>query len=55
VRHQLNTGVGLAADDGPRPQNHHADLALVHAVGCGQSALVDRCVPVVAMMDECII
>jgi hypothetical protein len=41
VRHQINAGVGLAADDGPRPRlrgvegYHHADLALVHAVGRG--------------------
>jgi hypothetical protein len=42
VRHQLNAGVGLAADDdGPRPRlrgverYHHTDLALVHAMGCG--------------------
>jgi hypothetical protein len=41
VRHQLNAGVGLTADDGPRPRlrgvkgYHHADLALVHAVGHG--------------------
>jgi hypothetical protein len=41
VRHQLNAGVGLAADDGPRPRlrgvegYRHADLALVHAMGRG--------------------
>jgi hypothetical protein len=34
---------------------HHADLPLVHAVGRGQSATVDRSVPVVAKMDECIV
>jgi hypothetical protein len=61
VRHQLNAGVRLAADDGPRPRlrgvegYHHADLALIHAVGRGQSATVDRRVPVVAKTNECIV
>jgi hypothetical protein len=61
VRHQLNAGVGLAADGGPRPRlfgvkgYHHADLTLVHAVGRRQSAMVDRSIPIVAKMDECII
>jgi hypothetical protein len=51
VRHQLNAGVGLTADDGPRPWlygvegYHHTDLALVHAMGRGQSATVDRSIP----------
>jgi hypothetical protein len=60
VRHQLNAGVGLAADDGPRPRlrgvegYRHADLALVHVVGRGQSAMVDWSVPVVAKTDECV-
>jgi hypothetical protein len=41
VRHQLNAGVRLTANDGPRPRlcgvkgYHHADLTLVHAVGHG--------------------
>jgi hypothetical protein len=41
VRHQINAGVRLAADDGPQPRlrgvegYHHADLVLVHAVGRG--------------------
>jgi hypothetical protein len=61
VRHELNAGVGLAADDGPRPRlrgfegYHHTHLALVHAVGHGQSATVDRSVPVVAKIDECFV
>jgi hypothetical protein len=61
VRHQLNTGVGLATDDGPRVRLHgveryrHADLALVHAMGYGQSITVDQSVPVVAKTDECIV
>jgi hypothetical protein len=61
VRHQLNTGDGLAADDGPRPWlhgvegYHHADLTLVHAMGRGQSAMVDRSVPIVAKTDECVV
>jgi hypothetical protein len=48
VHHQLNVGVGLAANDGPQPWlhgvegYHHADLALVHAMDCGQSTMVDR-------------
>jgi hypothetical protein len=59
VYHQLNAGVQLATDDGPRPQlhgvegYHHTDLALVHAMGRGQSATVDQSVPVVAKTDEC--
>jgi hypothetical protein len=54
MRHQLNAGVKLSADDGPRPWlrgvegYRHADLALVHTVGHGQSAMVDRSIPVVA-------
>jgi hypothetical protein len=61
VHHQLNVGVGLTAGDGPRPWlhgvegYHHADLTLVHAVGRRQSATVDRSVPIVAKMDECIV
>jgi hypothetical protein len=61
VRHQLNAGVGLVADDGPRPwlrgveRYCHADLALVHTVGHGQSAMVDRGIPVIAKTDECIV
>jgi hypothetical protein len=61
VRHQLNAGVRLAADDGPQPRlcgvkgYHHTDLALVHAVGHGQSTTVDWSVTVVAKMDECVV
>jgi hypothetical protein len=61
VRHHLNASVGLAADDGPRPRlrglegYHHADLALVHAVGRGQSAMVDQSIPVIAKTDECVV
>jgi hypothetical protein len=61
VRHQLNTGVGLAANDGPRPRlrgvegYRHADLALVLAVGYGQSATVDRSILIVIKTDECIV
>jgi hypothetical protein len=61
VRHQLNIGVRLTADDRPRPRlrgvegYHHADLALVHAVGRGQSTTVDRSVPIVAKTDECVV
>jgi hypothetical protein len=61
VRHQHNIGVRLTADDGPRPRLHGvegyrlADLTLVHAMGLGQSAMVDRSVPVVAKIDECVV
>jgi hypothetical protein len=61
VRHQLNAGVGPAADDGPQPRlcgvkgYHHADLALVHVVGRGRSATVDRGIPFIAKTDECVI
>jgi hypothetical protein len=49
MRHKLNVSVGLAADDGPRPQlhgvggYHYADLTLVHVVGR------------VPKMDECVV
>jgi hypothetical protein len=33
----------------------HADFTLVHAMGRGQLAMVDRSVPVVAKMDECVV
>jgi hypothetical protein len=61
VRHQLNACVGLASDDGPRPRLYgvkgyrHADLALIHALSCGQSATVDPSVPVVDKTDEYIV
>jgi hypothetical protein len=61
VRHQLNTGVRLAIDDEPHPRlcgvegYRHADLALVHAMGRGQSATVDQSIPVVAKTDECVV
>jgi hypothetical protein len=61
VCHQFNAGVGLTADDGPRSRlcgvkgYHHANLALTHAMGRGQSATVDRSIPVVAKTDECIV
>jgi hypothetical protein len=62
MHHQLNAGVGLAADDGPRPRlrgvegYHHADHTLVHAVGRRQlTTMVDQSVPVVAKTDECVI
>jgi hypothetical protein len=61
VHHHLNTGVGLAADDGPRPRlrgvkgYRHVNLALAQVMGLGQSATVDRCIPVVAEMEECIV
>jgi mono/diheme cytochrome c family protein len=61
VCHQLNAGVELAADDGPRPWlrgvegYRHADLSLVQAVGRGQSAMVDWSIPVVAKTDECVV
>jgi hypothetical protein len=61
VRHQLNVGVRLDADDRPRPRLHgvegyrHAHLTLVHSVGRGLSAMVDWSVPVVAKTDECVV
>jgi hypothetical protein len=61
VRLQLNASVGLTTDDGPRLRlrgvegYRHTDLTLVHAMGYGQSATVDRSIPVVAKMDECIV
>jgi hypothetical protein len=61
VRHHLNTGVGLTADDGPRPWlcmvegYHHANLTHVQVVDPGRSAMVDRSVPAIAQADECIV
>ena len=61
VCHQLNVGVGLTADDGPRPRlhgvegYHHTDLTPVQAMGHRQSATVDWSVPVVAETDECVV
>jgi hypothetical protein len=61
VCHQLNAGVGLTSDDGPRPRlcgvegYRHTDLALVHAVGCVQSSTVYRRIPVVAKTDESVV
>jgi hypothetical protein len=61
VHHQLNAGVGLAVDDGPRPrlrgveEYRHADVALVDAMDRGQSAMVDWSVPVIAKMDDCVV
>jgi hypothetical protein len=61
VCHQLNAGVRLVADDEPRPRlrgvkgYHHADFALAHAMGRGQSAMIDQSVPVVAKTDECVV
>jgi hypothetical protein len=58
VHHHLNAGVGLAANDGPHPclrgfeGYRHANLTLVHAVGHGQSATVDRSIPVVGKMEH---
>jgi hypothetical protein len=61
VCHHLNAGVGLAANGGPHPRlrrvegYRHANLAHVQVVDPGQSAMVDRSVPVVAKTDECIV
>jgi hypothetical protein len=61
VRHQLNAGVGLTTNDGPQPRlrgvegYRHADHTLVHAMGRGQSATVDRSIHVVAKTDECVV
>jgi hypothetical protein len=61
VRHQLNVGVGLAVDDGPRPWlhgvegYHRVDLALVPAMGRGQSTTVDRSVPIIAKTNGCVV
>jgi hypothetical protein len=61
VSHYLNASIRLTADDGPSPRlrgvegYRHAKLALVHAVGRGQSATIDQSIPVVAKMDECVV
>jgi hypothetical protein len=60
VCHHINGGVGLVADDRPRPRLHgvkgygHADRPHIHAMGHEQSTTVDRCVLIVAEMDECV-
>jgi hypothetical protein len=61
VRHHLNTGVGLAADDRPQPWlcrvdgYRHTNLAPVQVVDPGQSATVDWSISIVAQTDECIV
>jgi hypothetical protein len=61
VRPHLDIGVGLAVDDGPRPWlcgvngYRYANLTPVQAMGLGQSAAVDRCVPIIAKMEECVV
>jgi hypothetical protein len=61
VRHHLNAGVRLTADDGSRPRPrrlegyHHTNLAPVQVVDPRQPATVDRSVPVVVKTDECVV
>jgi hypothetical protein len=61
VCHHLGAGVRLAADDGPPPWlhgvqgYHHANLTSIQAMGLGQSAVLDRCIPVVDKMEKCVI
>jgi hypothetical protein len=61
VCHHLNTGVGLTAEDGLQSWlrgvegYHHANLAPVQVVDPGQSTTVDRSIPVIAKMDECVV
>jgi hypothetical protein len=61
VHRHLDAGVGLVVDDGPRPQHRgvkgyrHANLAPFQAMGLGQSAAVDWCIPIVAETEECIV
>jgi hypothetical protein len=61
VHHHLNASIGLAAYDGPRPWlrgvegYRHANLTPIQAMGHGQSATVDRSMPVVDKMDECVV
>jgi hypothetical protein len=60
VLHHLNAGVRLAADDRPRSWlrgvegYRHANLTHVQVI-LVQSAMVDRSVPVIAKMDECVV
>jgi hypothetical protein len=51
VHHQLNAGVGLVTNDGPRPRLRGVEGCRCH----GQSAMVDWSIPVVAKTDECVI
>jgi hypothetical protein len=61
VRHHLNVGVRLVVDDGPQPRlrgvkgHRYTNPSHVQAMGLGQSATVDRCIPIVAETEECII
>jgi hypothetical protein len=61
VCHHLNTSVRLAADDRPQPQlrgvegYRHAILTPLQVMGLGQSAMVDRCVRIIAETEECIV
>jgi hypothetical protein len=57
----LDGGVGLAADNGSHPWMcrvegyRHAGLAYVQAVNHRQAIVVDRNLPVLAKMEECIV
>jgi hypothetical protein len=61
VCHHLNGGVELATDDESLPWVHgdegycHADFAHIQAMGHRQATVVDRNVPVIAEMKECVI
>jgi hypothetical protein len=60
-RRLLDSDVGLATDDGPRPRlcwverYGHAGLAYVQAVDRGQAAAVDHKFPAIAKANECVI
>jgi hypothetical protein len=53
--------IQLNADDGCHPRlhrvegYHHADLALVLAMGHRHATVVDRSVPIVAELAECVV
>jgi hypothetical protein len=59
--HLLDSAVELTAYDGPHPWDHwveryhQADLPHNQAMGPGQTAAVERVVPIVAKMMECVI
>jgi hypothetical protein len=61
VRHHLNAGVGLTANDGPWRRvrgvkwYHHANHAPILLVNLGQSIMVDQSVPVITKADECVV
>jgi hypothetical protein len=61
MSHHLNGGVGLGANDGTWQRlhgvegYHHAHLTHIQAMGHGPTTTENRCIPVVAETEECVV